>query len=194
MRVSGLMLRIESVMASSLPLECFLWKHSSKSSCSLWKAHGFSLVELMVAVAILTILGAISVNHYLRFIDKAQIQGVVRDMREIELSIQSYTQVNGTLPESLEQIGFKDFKDPWGNPYIYLPLNQATDGSPGKGKKENPKDKARKDRNLHPINTDYDLYSMGKDGKSTLPLTAAISRDDIIRANNGAFIGLASEY
>jgi general secretion pathway protein G len=188
------MLRIETVMASSFPLECFLWKRSSKSPCSLWNAHGFSLVELMVAVAILAILGAISVNHYLRFIGNAQIQGVVRDMREIELSIQSYTQVNGTLPESLEQIGFKDFKDPWGNPYIYMPLNQVTDGSPGKGKIENPKDKARKDRNLHPINTDYDLYSMGKDGKSTLPLTAAISRDDIIRANNGAFIGLASEY
>ncbi len=25
---------------------------------------------------------------------------------------------------------------------------------------------------LHPINSDYDLYSMGKDGETVLPLTA----------------------
>ena len=52
----------------------------------------------------------------------------------------------------------------------------------------------RKDRFLVPLNTDYDLYSMGKDGESTAPLTARQSRDDIIRADNGGFIGLASEF
>jgi general secretion pathway protein G len=45
-----------------------------------------------------------------------------------------------------------------------------------------------------PINTDYDLYSMGKDGKSQPPLTAKDSRDDIIRANDGAYIGPAEGY
>ncbi|MCP5251868.1 MAG: hypothetical protein H6939_09135 [Burkholderiales bacterium] len=45
-----------------------------------------------------------------------------------------------------------------------------------------------------PINSDYDLYSMGKDGASVSPLTAKASRDDIIRANNGRFIGRAADY
>jgi general secretion pathway protein G len=45
-----------------------------------------------------------------------------------------------------------------------------------------------------PINTDYDLYSMGKDEASTAPLTARASLDDIVRANNGGFIGLAHKY
>jgi len=45
-----------------------------------------------------------------------------------------------------------------------------------------------------PINTDFDLYSMGPDGRSAPPLTAKHSRDDIVRANDGAFIGLASDY
>jgi len=58
----------------------------------------------------------------------------------------------------------------------------------------NGKGKVRKDHNLVPLNSDYDLYSMGKDGKSVSPLTAKASRDDIVRANNGAFVGLASEY
>ena len=52
----------------------------------------------------------------------------------------------------------------------------------------------RKDKNLHPLNTDFDLYSLGRDGDSKLPLTAATSRDDILRANNGAFIGRAENY
>lgn len=54
--------------------------------------------------------------------------------------------------------------------------------------------KKRKDKSLHPLNTDYDLYSMGPDGRSVSPLTAKASRDDIIRANNGGFIGVAEDY
>jgi len=52
----------------------------------------------------------------------------------------------------------------------------------------------RKDHNLVPLNTDYDLYSMGPDGNSVGPLTAKASRDDIIRANNGSYIGPAANY
>jgi general secretion pathway protein G len=52
----------------------------------------------------------------------------------------------------------------------------------------------RKDKFLHPINTDYDLYSMGVDGKSAKPITAQPSQDDIIRINDGAYIGLVSKY
>lgn len=52
----------------------------------------------------------------------------------------------------------------------------------------------RKDRFLHPINSDYDLYSMGKDGESVEPLTAKKSHDDVIRANDGSFVGLAVEF
>ena len=52
----------------------------------------------------------------------------------------------------------------------------------------------RKDRFLVPINTDFDLYSMGADGASVGPLTSAVSRDDIVRANDGGFVGLASDF
>ncbi len=53
---------------------------------------------------------------------------------------------------------------------------------------------ARKDRFLVPINSDYDLYSLGKDGRSVAALTAKDSRDDVVRASDGAFIGLASNF
>jgi len=53
---------------------------------------------------------------------------------------------------------------------------------------------ARKDRFLVPINSDFDLYSMGVDGESVGPLTAIKSHDDIIRANDGGYYGLASNF
>jgi len=53
---------------------------------------------------------------------------------------------------------------------------------------------ARKDGKLVPINTNYDLYSFGKDSKSKAPLRAKDSHDDIIYANDGGYIGLASEF
>jgi len=54
--------------------------------------------------------------------------------------------------------------------------------------------KRRKDHSLVPVNSDYDLYSMGPDGKSKPPFTARDSRDDIVRAANGGFIGPVSEF
>ena len=72
--------------------------------------------------------------------------------------------------------------DPWGLPYEYLNLDGVPIGM------------MRKDQALVPINSDYDLYSKGPDGASIMPLTAPMSRDDVVRANNGAFIGIASDY
>lgn len=54
--------------------------------------------------------------------------------------------------------------------------------------------KARKDRKLNPLNSDFDLYSLGKDGLSKPQLTNRDSLDDIVRANDGAFVGLAANY
>jgi general secretion pathway protein G len=45
-----------------------------------------------------------------------------------------------------------------------------------------------------PINSDYDLYSEGKDGNSAPPLGAAQSLDDVVRANDGGYVGLAANF
>ncbi len=52
----------------------------------------------------------------------------------------------------------------------------------------------RKNQNMVPINSDYDLYSKGKDGRSQKPIVSNVSQDDIIRARNGRFVGLASDF
>ena len=144
---------------------------------------GFTLLELMVVVAILGSLSAIGIPTYRGYIEQAKITKAIADIRTIEKEILTYLAVNGSLPDSLADINRENFLDPWGNPYQFLNFANIQ----GKGKK-------RKDRFLVPLNEDFDLYSMGKDGKSQTPLTAKASHDDIVRADDGRYIGIASEY
>jgi general secretion pathway protein G len=52
----------------------------------------------------------------------------------------------------------------------------------------------RRDRYMFPLNTDYDLFSLGPDGRTSVSLGEKVGLDDIIRANNGGYFGPASEY
>ena len=151
----------------------------------LKKLKGFSLIELIVAVAIVAVLATIAIPSYRQYIQRIDIQTAITDLQVISAAIERYQIVNGSFPASLSvlKLSADQLIDPWGNSYQYLDVSiQANRG------------KVRKDKNLVPINNDFDLYSLGKDGKSVSPLTAASSRDDIIRANNGNFYGLASDY
>jgi len=145
---------------------------------------GLTLIELMISIAIISILAAIAVPSSVSYINKLKVSNVKSDMRMLENMISSYELDHGELPESLDDIGYGDYKDPWGNPYRYLKI------AGGKAKKG----KMRKDRFMVPVNTDYDLYSMGKDGRSATPFTAKHSQDDIVRANDGGYLGYASDY
>jgi general secretion pathway protein G len=100
------------------------------------------------------------------------------------LTVENNKLDTGSYPDSLADVGVS-MLDPWGNPYQYLRIEGAS--SKAKGKQ-------RKDHSLVPINSDFDLYSMGEDGASSPPLTAASSQDDIVRANNGAYYGYGRDY
>lgn len=144
---------------------------------------GFTLMELMVAIALATILVAIAVPSYLQYIQRMKITIAERDIGDLYARIESYTTLSMTPPPDLATIGMANLLDPWGNPYQYLSFT----GLKGKGK-------MRKDKNLVPINTEFDLYSMGPDGQSVPPLTAKQSRDDVIMANDGSYIGPAANF
>ena len=62
-----------------------------------------------------------------------------------------------------------------------------------KGGPPNVTGKQRKYKSLK-VNTSYDLYSMGPDQETASPLTASISKDDIIRGRNGDFIGYVIDF
>ena len=60
--------------------------------------------------------------------------------------------------------------------------------------KGGPPQKPREDKHEKPINTDFDLFSMGQNGDYSKRLDNKKSADDIVRASNGEYVGLASEY
>ena len=144
--------------------------------------RAYTLVEAMIVLCIASILAAVAYPSYSNYLEENKVLTATKDISLIEMEIAKYFATNSEYPPDLATVG-KDIEDPWGNEYKYLSMELAN----GNGDK-------RKDRNLVPINTDYDLYSMGPDGRSVSPLTGAHSRDDIVRANNGAFIGPAEDY
>ncbi len=155
---------------------------------SLWagrrRCRGVTLVELTLSAAIVGMLAVVAVPMFTGYVDRANISEATAHIGEIQLAVSKFSlRNNGALPDTLNEVGLARLLDPWGNPYQYLNIARAP--NPGM---------MRKDRNLVPINTDYDLYSLGKDGDSRAPLTAPASHDDIIRANNGNFIGLGEDY
>lgn len=151
--------------------------------CASRRRSGFTIVEVLIVVAIAGTLTAIAVPRYADYRERIKVAQAVADLRALSLLLNNYQLDARSYPPSLASVGNAGKLDPWGRPYVYLNL-------------QDPKTKgqARKNKNLVPINSDYDLYSVGKDGASSGPLTAKASRDDVLRANDGAFIGLAREY
>lgn len=155
----------------------------SKEHHSHFLQVGFTLIELMIVVAIIGVLASIAFPGYLRYIETTKYTAVIYDMNALDREITGFNLLYGRYPDDLDEIGFGSLKDPWDNPYQYLNIATAK----GNGKK-------RKNHSMVPVNTDFDLYSMGPDGDSKGPFTAKASRDDIVRAENGAFMGKVSDY
>lgn len=147
--------------------------------------NGFTLLELMIALVIAAALVAIAIPSYAHYREQMRINRAEADVAEIALALQRYHSQHFTFPATLADLGMAIPADPWGNPYQYLPIDITP--PPNKGK-------VRKDKSLNPLNSDFDLYSMGPDGQTRLPLTASTAKDDIVRAGNGSFIGIASDY
>lgn len=149
------------------------------------KVRAFTLLELLATLAVLGLLAAIALPTYTRIMDKQKTGAAVRDLMRISIALERYRVAHVVLPDSLSDIDMGGLKDPWGNPYQYLNFEADIPGIKGK---------IRKDHNLHPINSNFDLYSSGPDGESKPPLTAKASRDDIIFAGDGSFIGRAEDF
>lgn len=144
---------------------------------------GFTVLELVVALGVVAVLATLALNAWSGWRARVDVKRAVDDITAISTVVDQYFQDTQAYPASLDAIGRGGLRDPWGNAYQYLNLA----ATPGNGQ-------ARKDHSLVPLNSDYDLYSAGKDGRSAPPLTSSLSRDDIVRANNGRFVGPASTY
>lgn len=147
---------------------------------------GVTLIELVAVVAIVGILSGMASQRVGEARYRAEVAQAIGDIRALGMELETYLE-NDSLPATLAEIGRGGMLDPWGQPYVYFPFPRDKKGkAPPQG--------ARKDRFLVPINSTFDLYSVGRDGQSVAPLTAKPSHDDIVRGNDGGFIGLGSRF
>lgn len=144
--------------------------------------EAYTLLEVLVSVALAAVVTAIAVMAYNNVTYKGQIATAKTDIFAISAEVANYYARADAYPPDLTAIGLQGKLDPWGNAYVYYNIDAN-----GKGH-------ARKDHALNPINTDFDLYSMGKDGVTKPQITQKDSLDDIIRGRNGAFIGLSTDF
>ena len=153
---------------------------------SIRSSRGFTLVELLVALIVASLLLAVAVPGYNQYTQRARVAAAMGDISKMSLAVEQFRLRNDDrIPASLDELGIDIPLDPWGRSYVFLNIPAA--GGPKSAA-------VRKDGKLHPLNTDFDLYSVGKDGASNAALTSKSSHDDIIRANNGAYVGLGEDY
>ncbi|PCI57446.1 MAG: prepilin-type cleavage/methylation domain-containing protein [Methylophilaceae bacterium] len=145
--------------------------------------RGLTLIELLIVIAIIGVLAAIAIPGYQDYTEKVRVAQAISDISSLAVKIEAHWQDARAYPSSLADVDASGMLDPWDNTYRYLNLSHPSSTGP-----------ARKDRNLVPLNSDFDLYSIGKNGTSTPPISTAQSADDILRANDGRFLDLAAKY
>lgn len=169
-----------SIVLKWLSKALSLGRSQEKQCC-----RGFTLLEILVVISIIMFLCAIAVPVYGYFIDRAINIRAAAEIRQLEKEVMNFLVENERLPDTLDELGDGALLDPWENPYQYINFETT----PKAGQK-----KRRRDGKGPPLNSEYDLYSMGKDGLSAPSLTDDSSKDDIVRGNDGSYLGLASQY
>jgi general secretion pathway protein G len=184
------------------------------------RPRGLTLIELLIVIAIIGVLSGIAIPLYFNQIQKARNIKTAAELDNLQFEIKNFELDYGRLPESLEEVKPNLTTDPWGNAYQYVNFTTLEDDpeeedsadagkkqkgkakGKGKGKDGDIADEAaaeaeisiRLDQFGDPLNSDYDLYSCGKDGKSAPSIDDPLSRDDVVRGRDGAFIGRASQF
>jgi general secretion pathway protein G len=143
--------------------------------------RGFTLAETLLAMALVAV-GVDTVYAKITSeVEQSRIQRAAQDLTAIERVLEAYRQVHHELPATLAELGTAVPLDPWGHPYEYV--NFEFSGTAG-----------QRTFDGLPINSDYDLYSRGADGRTEANLRTEAAHDDIVRARDGAYVGPAADF
>ena len=92
--------------------------------------QGFTLIEILVVVAIIGMLGAVAVPAYMNYLADARISTTRALISNVDVAVKSYNMKHGKYPESLDVLTQApdddsdpllegDPVDPWGNELKY---------------------------------------------------------------------------
>ena len=150
-----------------------------RHSCS-----GQAVAKTLVTTAIVAIVASVALPIARDHLDSSHTAQAIADIGAIEIAISKYQARNrGELPSNLAEVRVAEWTDPWGRAYQYRNLELS--GAEELG---------RQDYDFSTLNRDYDLFSLGKDGRSARSFTSLQARDDIVRGLSGSFLGRAKDY
>lgn len=169
------------------------------------RAKGFTLIELLAVMGIIAIIASMAVASFKGMREKARTAIAISDIRNLHKAILQFEvdrerfpyDMNELIPDYMQKVP----PDPWGTPYQFY--NFSAPQNPQKGDDDDDhhpvttqkgKGEQRKDGPIVPINTQFDLYSMGPDKKTAPSIRSSPGKDDIVLANDGEFIGVAADY
>jgi prepilin-type N-terminal cleavage/methylation domain-containing protein len=87
--------------------------------------RGFSLIELMIVIAIIGILVAVALPHFTSMTSDAKRTKAKSDVMEIAKAIAKFNSFEGSLCEDISELkgkyisNIEDLRDPWGHRYCY---------------------------------------------------------------------------
>ena len=89
-------------------------KHESRTAREALR-QGFTLIEILVVVAIIGMLGAVAVPAYMNYLADARVATTRSLIANVDVAVKSYNMKHGKYPESLEvlQEPQEDGGDPW---------------------------------------------------------------------------------
>ncbi|NAZ91385.1 pilin [Vibrio toranzoniae] len=61
---------------------------------------GFTLIELMIVVAVIGVLSAIAIPQYQKYVAKAEVASALATMTGIKTNVEAYSAENGAFPDS----------------------------------------------------------------------------------------------
>ncbi len=114
-------------------------RKSADSVCSRSRQDGFTLVELLVVLAIITLIVTLVAPQVLRYLGTARSDATQAQINNIESALELFYIDNFRYPTTEEGLAVlakpspeltarwngpylkkaDDLKDPWGNPYVY---------------------------------------------------------------------------
>jgi len=92
----------------------------------------FTLMEMLVVVAIIVMLAGLSTWGYMRYLETTKLGKAKMDISHISGAVDAYKSETGDYPPNLQvlleardglpaALEAKDIVDPWGKPYVYDP-------------------------------------------------------------------------
>lgn len=105
------------------------------------KHGGFTLVELLIALAIIIIIAGIAIPQFVNFLERAKVDAAKAEIEVMGSAVREVRKDSGYYVENLDQLGDAsspdeqkfspwwgpyvsslpaDIKDPWGAEYVYL--------------------------------------------------------------------------